>query len=992
MKRTSHWGSEKNGSWGIPLLRGGAAAPINNCDATFESARPGRSDNCLTSPAAPCSKVARHLLIGRTDPSSKEGKSATSNISSLFSRRGFAAIFILCSALIAQDPPSTVPFDTPDFHVQLLKTSQTIAALQPKSAGGFDFAPSDRLEQRASDGFHALGDLTFRARVGTSGTWQDYSTAAERHPVEALAASATVLAAADLSPTLPSNCPLRVTRRWLLDNGRLVLRFDVQNRVESPVEIGALGLPMIFNNMLRGRRLTEMEEVNSFYDPAINEDGGYLQVTRLNGHGPALLVVPEGKTPFEAWRVLNEPNGPNNMFSRGNPYEGSFEWMVHSKGFAENEWQGKEQWNPPTRAMLAPGETRTYGVKFLVSPEIRDIERTFIANNRPVAAGIPGYILAMELDAKLFLNYPHQVTSIRSEPRGAIAIQENPPTRSGAKREPDRAKPQDWKEYTLRGRAWGRARLSITYDDGTNQALSYYVIKPAPQAVGDLGNFLFTRQWYVDSNDPFHRSPSIMTYDRANNRIVTQDARAWIAGLGDEGGSGSWLAAAMKEFGQPNKDEIAKFELFIDEVLWGNLQYSDGARQYGVRKSLFYYDPAVLPGFPYDSRINWGSWTSWNKASAETVNRAYNYPHVVAAYWALYRVARNYEGLVTRHSWDWYLNQAFQTANYLGTHPNIGNSRDGLMDGTIFLVLLEDLKRENRIEQANTLEAQLKAHAEDWKNRAVPFGSEMAWDSTGQEEIYAVTKFFGYDDKAQITLDSILGYMPLIPHWGYNGSARRFWDFFYGAAPGGTTERQLHHYGSGLNAIPVLSEFRSNPDDVYLLRVGYAGAMGGLSNIDQEGFAGTAFHSFPQNMRWDTYSGDYGPNFFGIAINAGTYVVNHQEFGWAAFGGNVRMDGDWIKVQPRDAFRQRVYVAPRGLWLTLDSGTFDTVEISAKTHAVRIGLSPRSALTRRAVLRIEQPGKVAGIGTYHLKQQLPIERGAHIVPLQSQTSWIELVD
>ena len=54
-------------------------------------------------------------------------------------------------------------------------------------------------------------------------------------------------------------------------------------------------------------------------------------------------------------------------------------------------------------------------------------------------------------------------------------------------------------------------------------------------------------------NDPFKRSPSIMSYDRAKNRIVDQDARVWIAGLGDEGGSGSWLAAGMKLFGQPTK-------------------------------------------------------------------------------------------------------------------------------------------------------------------------------------------------------------------------------------------------------------------------------------------------------------------------------------------------------------------------------------------------------------------------------------------------------
>jgi hypothetical protein len=917
---------------------------------------------------------------------SARGSAATATATANTGRRGRGAAPSLTPTLGLDQ--GFLEFDTPDFNLKLVKASQTIAALQPKGADGFDFTPADRLTFRASDGFNSLGDLTLRLRAGDSGAWTNYATSTTRKPVTAVEVTTPALAAADLSPTLPADCPLQITRTWLLDNGRLALRFDLKNKSDGPVQIGALGIPMIFNNMLirqpapatNDRTLEQMEKVCSFYDPAINEDGGYVQVTRLNGHGPVLVVVPEGKTPFEAWRILNEPNGPNGMFGRGNPYEGSYEWMVHSQAYAENEWKGVKEWNPATMATLAPGETKSYGLKFLVAPELREIDHTLAANDRPVAVGIPGYILPMDLNAKLFLNYAHKVTAITSDPEGAIEVEENPPTKNG------------WKDYTLHGKTWGRVRLNIAYDDGTNQAISYYVIKPAAQAVADLGNFLFTKQWYVDPNDPFHRSPSIMTYDRANNRIVTQDARAWVAGLSDEGGAGSWLAAGMKESGQPTKDEVDKYQQFIDGVVWGTLQYSTGNQQYGVKKSVFFHDPAALPDYPYDPKINWGSWTSWNQRDASAVNRAYDYPHVVAAYWAMYRVARNYTGLVTAHTWDWYLNQAFLTAYYLGTHRGIGNSGDGLMDGTIFLLVLDDLKRENWPDQVALLQNILKARADDWASRALPFGSEMAWDSTGQEEVYGVTKYFGYDDKAQITLDSILGYMPSIPHWGYNGNARRFWDFFYGGAPGGASERQLHHYGSGLNAIPVLSAYRDHPDDCYLLRVGYGGAMGGLSNIDQEGFAGTAFHSFPNHMAWDTYSGDYGPNFFGVATNAATYIINHPEFGWQAFGGNVKMDGDWAKVQTLDCFRQRVYIAPRGLWLTLDAGNFDSVEVNTKTNAVRVALTAATPAVAHGLLRIEQPAKVAGVGTYHPAALLASAREGFLVPLQSSLTWVELTD
>src|SRR5881398_1500710 len=89
-------------------------------------------------------------------------------------------------------------FDTPEFKVKLVKASQTIAALQPKNAEGFDFTPADRLERRAANGYHHLGDLTLRLRTGNTGPWQKYDTAEARKPVQSLTASGHKLAIADL--------------------------------------------------------------------------------------------------------------------------------------------------------------------------------------------------------------------------------------------------------------------------------------------------------------------------------------------------------------------------------------------------------------------------------------------------------------------------------------------------------------------------------------------------------------------------------------------------------------------------------------------------------------------------------------------------------------------------------------------------------------------------------------------------------------------------
>jgi hypothetical protein len=164
----------------------------------------------------------------------------------------------------------------------------------------------------------------------------------------------------------------------------------------------------------------------------------------------------------------------------------------------------------------------------------------------------------------------------------------------------------------------------------------------------------------------------------------------------------------------------------------------------------------------------------------------------------------------------------------------------------------------------------------------------------------------------------------------------------------------------------------------------------GKTNIDREGFASVAFHSFPATLKCDAYTGDYGPNFFGHALNTATYIVNHPEFGWQAYGGNVKRKGDGVQVTPLDSLRMRVYIAPRGLWLTLDAGRFDAVEVNVKTGAVRVGLASATTETTQARLRIEQPAKIAGVGGYRLREPFKQEREAFVIPLKQGMTWVEL--
>ncbi len=869
--------------------------------------------------------------------------------------------------------------------VEILKYSGTVAALKPKVDPTIDYTPGDRLKERSADTFYHLGDLDLRFRTAGAQEWTDVSTAFHRAPTTTAASDDTHFTS-DVTSSLPPGTPLKLVRTWSVEGGDLALRFTVTNTGSMPVELGGVGIPMVFNNIMNGRKLEESYRTCSFYDPYIGEDAGYVQVIRLSGVGPVLLVVPDGHTPLEEWKPIldrrDRETGKglpgNDPTPRGTTFEGSYNWMVHAGGFTGTEWKGIEEWNPGTSETLAIGKSATFGVRFLVAPDVRHIEATLTEHKRPVAVGIPGYILPQDVNARLFLRYGSAVRSIISEPAAAVAIHDDGANAAGLH------------AYTLRGKQWGRFRLVVTYADGTVQSIGYRTIKPETEAVADMGRFLFQQQWFDEPNDPFHRSPSIISYDNEAGKQVTQDARVWIAGLSDEAGAGSWIAAAMKEYLAPDAAEVAKFESYVDGVLWGHLQNSEGDHKYGVHKSLFFYEPALVPEVTYNPSLNWKSWTSWNKKGADDLGRSYNYPHVVAAYWSLYRTARNTKGLVVKHPWDWYLNQAYETSLAMSTQAPY-YTRFGQMEGTVFIRLLEDLKAEGWEEKAGRLEAVMRSRADRWKMEPYPFGSEMPWDSTGQEEVYAFSRYFHYDDKAEVTLNAILAYDPTIPSWGYNGSARRYWDFIYGGDPKySRIERQLHHYGSGLNAIPLIEEYRAHPDDLYLLRAGYGGVMGPLSNIDEKGFASAAFHSFPDRMMFDPYTGDYGPNFFGHAINTGAFLTHDDAMGWICFGGNVDTRHGSVHVDILDSSRNRLFLAPIGLWVTLDAGHLASVDFDPEKRSVQLHLSPASPSIPVARLRLRQTTSKAGSREWRITATTQMDAGANVIMLSPAGTTVTL--
>jgi hypothetical protein len=156
-----------------------------------------------------------------------------------------------------------------------------------------------------------------------------------------------------------------------------------------------------------------------------------------------------------------------------------YEWQFHTLAYAQNEWANVTPWNAPTSAVLRPGQTRTYGLQFRMASSIRNIETTLQANSRPVAVAIPGYILPTDQLGKIFLHYPSAVHNISVSPAGALSWKAN-----------SDAKKAGWVGFSITAHTWGRARLTITYADGTVQTTHWMITHAATRTISDLGNFL----------------------------------------------------------------------------------------------------------------------------------------------------------------------------------------------------------------------------------------------------------------------------------------------------------------------------------------------------------------------------------------------------------------------------------------------------------------------------------------------------------------------
>ncbi|KAL1530741.1 hypothetical protein AB1Y20_001640 [Prymnesium parvum] len=885
---------------------------------------------------------------------------------------------------------------------------------------------------RTGAGFHHLGDLTLRLRRAGSGErFTRHSTVAAppwKDPLATLAAAPSqeergargerhTSLRVDASALLrPAHASLRVHRELGVRGAEVTLRWTLSNAGAEAIEVGGLGLSMPFNQMFSGRQLPQVARRCSFTEVYVGGDAGYVQVTRTTGQGPVLLVLPaerEAGRPssgFEGWRPLKWEDRANYDWM----HEMLYEVMVHTAAYAAAEWKDATPWAAPTAATIGSGQNLSYGVRLRLAEDVESVNSALLHAGVPVCVPLPAAAFHLDMEsARLELLLPQESTcgsgggggarwrgvegkrlrSVTHWPKEAMAsvvTSEGEPVECGRE---GCAGPH--LVVALKPRMAGRCRVTLAYADErgeeSHQLVHLMVMEPPRPLLQKYADFSMRKAWLpANVTDPWSRAPSFLGTDAEEqsggtpgSKLIAEE-RVFMAGLSDESGAAAHLAMAMKQLGLPVKAEVEALEEFVHLTLWAG---KDGERRrflqgkdYSVRLSMLYWSDSIdkdAAAHAVSERLYKVCHKCWPKCywmhcwseehSLETW-RAYNYPHVAAVYWSLYRLGRHYSPpLTSRADWKWYLEQAGRTAIAMSTFGGRGTAQWGLMVGSVFQLVLRDLKREGFTKLAEQMTQLLQRRMAKWLSMEFPYGSEFPWDSTGHEEIHTWLLQKQQYAAANKTVQAVLAYSSVLPHWGYCGSSRRYWDFTINGKTQWGNERELHHYGATLNAIPLLDSFKAFPRRAHLLKLGGCALLGHLTNIHPSGAASMAWHGDPGLLRRDGYSGDYGIGLYGYWRSASSYLACVMPHGWLCVmcdvnstsfeaGGMASACADKgpLRIVPREPFGRKLYLAPLGTSFTVEGASIVHADFWPSVPRLRLRLLPYAAApSREATLIID---------------------------------------
>ncbi len=730
---------------------------------------------------------------------------------------------------------------------------------------------------------------------------------------------------------------LDMRETFTIDNGEAVWTVSLGNLSSVPIVVTDLGLRIPLGGMvysMPGRK-------NLNRHVSICSYGSWIYWVRYDGIGECVVMMPDERTPLE--------------------YYTEDSWFyIHSSSIRDKDCPWRI---PATKLELAPGEAKSYSIRFFTAKSHDDVPDAIYAHGGVNVRVAPSMTIPRGETARI---------AMRSKrPLGAVAAQFPSKTVVGAWRQAS----EGFAVAEAKFSRLGENRLGVAIGEGRSMYLDFFVTEDVETVVKKRAAFITKRQQHRNPEKWYNGLYSI--FDVGLRRLLSPDDLGrvrvpYMVGGSDDPSNCKPLYISEKNVAYPDADEIAALEYYEKNFVWGKLQRTDKEYPY----------PCGIYGCDNWHKNRSGECGGFGSEGfgKERLWRTYDYPTHMATYFNLYRIASENPSMTHYLDADGYLNRSYLTAMAFFEVPySIWTGRRWLSTPWLdwayklhhfheryMLDLLDALERRGWQEKADRLRR-------EWEKKVTyliyehpwPYGSELFVDRTAFETSFYLTEYaltrkmvpqemFWYDKnknrwysytsypeerKRTVMHDQLIANLALR---GLNGTTYEN----CGTAWTGC-DCDLLDYMTQMGGVALLDyavRFAPPERQCELVRHGYNALIASWALVncgdaasgygywhkgaELDGAAGWCLQSYPKACPYKRFPGGVrdvmyvrGPwdidgeidhGFTGGVHGSGCYVVNDPVFGEIAYG--ARMEGDAAKwrVTPWDGVRRYLSFPQRG--------------------------------------------------------------------------------
>lgn len=829
--------------------------------------------------------------------------------------------------------------------------------------GGFS-----RLE-RMGDGFETnflstpgwlLGDIETTYRIGTE-SWRQASTHASddnRNVAFSMDGDRLII---DITYPAPSALAqgikdFVVRQQWTLDGNNLTLQVTIVNTTGSTLELGDLAIPLPFNSDYGGLDTDTIQNKRVIRHGFFSGHASHAYWSRVNGL-PAYLVMttPSPDTRFEYWDSINSTDA-------------QFKAYIYS-GVTGQATSGNWRQLHTTRT-LSPDESLELRFNFSWADCLSEVREKLYQDDIDIEC-VPGMTIPQDLYALVKLRTKQTIDSVTAEYPAQTTIQYLGETESGTHL------------YKIQFFRLGENIISVNHNGTEQTILEFYSCQPLETLYKKRSTHMVNYEqvvnpgvWYDGLFGEWDMRTGVL---RTPDNTDGMDLPWWIYVICcDDPGNAHAPFLAGKNVRFPVQSEIDALEYYIDNYLWGGMQYTDTEAY-----------PYCILGVP--------TW-DYNRTNEPTHYwRVFDYPHIVMLYYHMYEIAKYYPDMVSSLDKDGYLNRTYQTAmRYFEVGDGWGYVV-GTYNEVVFVDLIKSLRQEGWNTEADALEARWDQKVKYFIfDKDYPYGSEYAMDSTAFESTHALVKWametglspdpeHPVIDPAQIE-EFMQGQMAanlavrgcIEPAFYTYGSDYRVW---------GQTRYTLSYMSQmgGWSVLDYGLQWADDPIDYIKLGYGSYLSSWALMNTDptgsngywypsaaNDGAIGWAFKPEKNGPIWLQgrsldrgiwyYNGEIDLGLCGALRMARSIVVDDPVFGLFGLGCDAALNGNDYEIVLKDGLREWLILQNLGIELNLNRDAFAAgTVVAVNQNKDSINFTLENERSRAHTTTLNLTGLVAGV-------------------------------